>query len=149
MPRSPKPYRPLERELLKSVLAILKHRGIPATRLNAGRTIIKDPKYGERVIRSGNKDWPDVLAAVPVRLPGLDFPIARFMGLELKRQGKRPRDGQYAVLRALNAAGAIGAWVDNVNDAEQLLDRVQQGWRVEIDDAGECVLIPPAQATSE
>lgn len=134
MPRKPRPYVTPEKELLKTVLAMFKFRGIIAIRLNAGMTVLKDANGKPRMIRGAPKDWPDILFVLRGPWNG------RMGALELKRKGERPRPGQYDVLRLLAASGAAAMWADNSADVEQALDRMAEGWDVHIDDDGECVL---------
>lgn len=63
-------------------------------------------------------------------LPGVsDFllvgpPAGRLHALELKRQGVKPTDEQDQFLALLRAAGGIADWVDNYDDALNVL----RGW---------------------
>jgi hypothetical protein len=137
MPRKPRPYVAPEKELLKSVLALLEHRRLIAIRLNASLTVLKDATGKRRAIRGAPKDWPDVVLVLKKPWRG------RFGAIELKRKGERPRPGQYRILRMLAESGAACFWADNIKDVEQALDRLAEGWDVRIDDDGECSLIPP------
>jgi hypothetical protein len=80
------------------------------------------PPNGEK----RDKSTADLLKRMGVK-PGVsDFcfiapPVGRFHALELKRKGAKPTDAQYDFMMAVAAAGGTAEWVDNYEDAVDVL----------------------------
>jgi len=72
----------------------------------------------------GLKGLPDILAIIPqeYRVAG-EQPkrLAVFCGIEVKRQGEKPRPEQRLFLEQLNAMGGIGICVHSVTELAELL----------------------------
>lgn len=132
--------KPLESEIQKTAMAILKQRGILHFRSNAGVGWRENKDGTKRPVRAAPKDFPDLIGVAP-RSWGRN--AGAFIGAEAKREGEHPREGQLAILRQINESGGLGFWFDSVADFEHALDRFSQGWSVTIDASGECVLVPP------
>jgi hypothetical protein len=73
-------------------------------------------KYGGRCIKIhpdifGNKGEPDVIGCIN----------GRFVGIECKADGERPRPLQMRKLELWREAGGIAFWVDSIEEAEERL----------------------------
>jgi hypothetical protein len=105
---------PLEADVQRQVLALLKLRGILVWRNNTGML----PGFGKggktRPIKVGlGKGSADVIGLLS---------SGRFLAIECKRPGERPTAEQTAWLNAVNDRGAFACWVDRIETLQQALD---------------------------
>jgi hypothetical protein len=133
---SPKPasgtLRPVagEAAVLAACLKLLKLRRVPAWRNNSGMF----PGFGaggrKRPVRAGlGTGSADIVGILGGPFLG-DVPSAgRLLAVEIKRPGERPTAAQVAWLRAVNAAGGLAFWVDDVAELARVLDIVGAGAR--------------------
>ena len=104
---------PHEKEIQRAVLKLLKDMGIEAWRTNSGMQVHEATENSKRrVIRSAPPGTPDIIGW----LPG-----GRFLGIEIKRPGERPRPSQVERLQKINHDGGAGFWVTSVYGAEIIL----------------------------
>ena len=116
---------PLERDIQKAGVALLKARGWKVFRRNVGG--ILKLANGQRV-RMGEKGQADDYGKTP---QGWHFE------LEFKRPGQRPRVEQRDWLLYMNGSGcdrSVAFWVSSLSDLLQVATRIEQGWRVVYDD---------------
>lgn len=50
----------------------------------------------------------------------------RFVGIEVKRPGQKPKPIQNAFLDAINKAGGIGFWADNLDIVKEKLSEIKK-----------------------
>ena len=123
MPRTKRAKPEAERDVLKGVMDACRTLGIPIQRQNTG--MATNPKGGKvRFGTPGNADLSGTL------------PDGRRLEIEVKRPGKKPTDAQWHRIHEVNASNGCAFWVDNPADAFRVLSRLLEGWRVEIDEAG-------------
>jgi hypothetical protein len=132
-PRAKKPPAPLERDVQKSCIAVLKLRQIPHIRLNAGAAYRPGRNGKPQLIRYAPEGFPDLLGWLPA---GFGWAAARVLGVEVKREGQRPKQEQLAVLRRILDDGGVGVWVTDSQQLERVLDGVKEGKRVELTSEG-------------
>lgn len=134
MPTPARPRRlpiPLERDVQRAILAYLRARGVLCWRNNTAKVAI--PAEGgkaRRFLRAGLVGSADILGCFGGRL----------LALEVKRPGERPTPVQVAFLRSVQEAGGIAFWADGLDVAARVLDAIEAGCRVEVDDRGGQVL---------
>jgi hypothetical protein len=134
---------PTERDVLAAVLDTLRAFGIDADRRNVGQV---SNAQGQRV-RFGRPGDSDVSGTIPA---GWGPASGRRIDIECKRPSFDPRKlsgearGHFARqldrLRELNRSGGFGLWIRDAGDLVRALNRIRQGWRVDIDEAGFCWL---------
>ena len=61
----------------------------------------------------GQAGVPDIIACIK----------GRFVGIEVKRPGQRPKPIQEAFLDAINKKGGIGLWADNLDKVKDTLKK--------------------------
>lgn len=120
--KAPKVPDPLESEVQRNGMALLRARGWVVLRRN-----VLAMKKGKHYVKGGETGQSDTYGTTP---SGVHFE------LEFKRRRERPTDEQLRWLLAMNGRGrnrAVAFWVDNLDDLEQVARRVEQGWRVVYD----------------
>lgn len=117
---------PPEAEVLKTCLALLRAHGVFAWRNNSGQ-FVGEHKGKRRCVRFGLPGSPDILGVLP---------CGRFLGLEVKRRGQRPRAEQVEFMRVVNGSGGVCFWVDDPRHLERVLPFILRGARVAVDDDG-------------
>lgn len=118
--------RTLERDILTGAIEACRALGIPVDRQNTGMMEIGGRRV--RFGRKGNADLTGTISSGPRR--------GARLALEIKRPGARPTPEQLAHLRAVNDAGGVGFWVSDAADCLRVLQRVQDGAWIELDEAG-------------
>lgn len=122
---------PKEAEVLAAVVACLRIYGVQVERQNTGA----GTNPSGRLVRFGRKGNADLTGT----LPG-----GRRIEVEVKAPGKRPRPEQLRRLIEHNAQGAVAFWCDDARQVNQIIRRIHDGWRVEIDpETGEQWLVSP------
>jgi hypothetical protein len=106
MPRTRKfkPYVPLEREVQKSGIALLRGLGWECHRRNVSATRWVDKKGNNRLFKTNAAGMADTWGTMP---DGRRFEI------EFKRPGKRPTAKQLAWLKSQNGPHCCAFWVDS------------------------------------
>jgi hypothetical protein len=117
---------PPEAEVLKTCLALLRAHGVFAWRNNVG-AVVAEYKGRKRCVRFGFAGASDILGV----LPG-----GRFLAVETKRRGEKPRPEQIEFLRLINQSGGVAVWVDDPRHLERVLPFILRGARVAVDDDG-------------
>ena len=136
--KTPKLPVPLESEILRGVLDLLKAMNIPASRSNAGGGYRLGKGGKPQLIRGAPKGWLDITGWMPCRRgPGLPTELdGRFLGIETKRPRERPDEHQIATMRNINRDGGVAFWTDDIEVCEVILRRVMSGWTVGVDEDG-------------
>jgi hypothetical protein len=134
---------PTESDVLKAVLDTLRAFGVDADRRNTG--VGENPR-GQRV-RFGRPGDSDVSGTIPGSWGAAS---GRRLDVEVKRPSFDPRrvhgqarahfERQLDRLRELNRSGGFGLWIRDAGDLVRALNRIRQGWRVDIDADGWCWL---------
>ena len=101
--------KPLEADVLKSILEYLTWKRVFHFRVNSGAFTIERNQF----IRFGARGCPDILAVYPAT--GL------FWGIEVKRPGGLLSDAQVEFLRGIHANGGIATVAESVCDVEAVL----------------------------
>jgi hypothetical protein len=119
--------RPLEAEVQRACVALLESRGVFLWRNNS--RVMKVPGKGgrDRLMRmGGGKGSPDLMGL----LPG-----GRFIAVEVKRPGERPRPDQYDWLDRVRSAGGVACWASDAATLDAVLARVlgSGGGRVSVE----------------
>lgn len=114
-----KPPRPLEREVQRSGIALLRGLGWTVHRRNVGAM-----KVGNRFVRFSEEGASDTYGVIPG--------IGHFE-LEFKRPGERPTKDQLLWLLKHNHSGSVGFWVDNTATLEAVARAIMAGYRVVYD----------------
>lgn len=123
-----------EREILVGVLQALAILDIPADRQNTGAMINASGK----LVRFGNRGNADITATIP-RGPH----AGKRLEIEVKRPGQYPQASQVHRMRRVQAAGGIAFWVNDASKCLEILQRVLDGWSVEVDDRLNVSVISP------
>jgi hypothetical protein len=124
--------KPKESEVLRAVIACLAIYGIDVQRQNTGA----GTNPSGRLVRFGKKGNPDLTGTIPG--------TGRRIEVEVKAPGKTPRPEQLQRLIELNRQGAVAFWVDDARQVHQVLRRILEGQRVEIDpETGQQWLVSP------
>ncbi len=63
---------------------------------------------------AGESEWPDIVGCYK----------GRFIAIEVKIPGQKPKPGQYAFLKLIKLAGGISGWCDNVDGAKEIMKEV-------------------------
>lgn len=105
--------RPLEREVQKSIIALLTFRRALVVRTNSGGV-----KVDDRYVRFNSaKGCSDLLACYR----------GRWLALEVKRDAKeKPTEQQAAFLAEVARAGGIGRVVSDIREVETILDQIDR-----------------------
>lgn len=131
MPRAPRQSRPpvpTEAETTEQVVAAFRMLGMELKRRNVGGAAFPNADGSTRYVAFNEADDADWSGVMPFTGKALE--------VEIKRPGERPRPGQLAKLRKLNAQGGVGLWVDDAEVLPRLFPRVIAGGWIEIDDDG-------------
>ena len=127
-----KPPKPLERDVLKSCVAVAAMMGVRLERQNTGRGTYRNKDGTTRTVaygRAGNLDLKGIL------------PGGKAVEVEIKRPGNRPTKLQYRRMREINTAGGVAFWTDDPKHFEQFLRFVVAGACAEIDEEGDPVVL--------
>jgi hypothetical protein len=116
---------PSEAEILKTALAILRANGVFAWRNNTAAWFPEGKDGRRRCIRCGLRGSCDILGVLP---------DGRFLGLEIKRKGERPRPDQVEFMRNINMSNGIAFWVDEIRHLEKVLPFILKGARMSADE---------------
>jgi hypothetical protein len=108
---------PSEAEILKTALAILRANGIFAWRNNTA-AFFPESDGRRRCVRCGLPGSSDILGILP---------DGRFLGLEIKRKGERPRPDQVEFMRQINMSNGVAFWIDEVRHLEKVLPYILKG----------------------
>jgi hypothetical protein len=122
---------PSEAELLKTALAILRAHGIFAWRNNTAAWFPEGKDGRRRCVRCGLPGSSDILGLLP---------DGRFLGLEIKRKGERPRPDQVEFMRQINMSNGVAFWIDEVRHLEKVLPYILKGARMAADESGDVVV---------
>lgn len=128
-----------ETQVLQQVLDALLLFGLDVDRQNTGG-FYNDKGQFIRCGEPGNSDLTGMLTSGPGKGKKVDVEIKKpgFNPQKL-RGGQREQarwDAQLARLRRTNAQGGYGFWVTSPEEAIATIERINQGWRVQIDDDG-------------
>ena len=121
---------PLERDVLRSCLAVLRALGVAAERQNTGAVAMRDKHGKSRLVRfgqAGNLDIRGILDGKPLEV-------------EVKRPGNRPTEKQYQRMAFIASQGGIAFWVDDAKTLEAVVRGVRDGMQVKINADGDTVL---------
>jgi len=120
----PKTPKPLEKEIQRNGIKLLKFLGWTCHRRNTGMT---RATYGgrTRVIRYGEPGMADIFGKLP---------DGRSFELEFKRPGNRPTRRQFDWLKSQNSEHCVAFWVDDVQTLEIIAKRLMRGFRIWWDD---------------
>lgn len=126
--KSTPPAIPLERDVLRACLALIRLHGLDIERQNTGATKV-DGKDGkpDRWLKFGKPGNSDLAGMLP---------DGRAIHIEVKRPGKRPTPKQLERLLKTNRLGGVGMWCDDVSILERAIPRLLQGWRIDMDERG-------------
>lgn len=102
--RAKKPPSPLEKEVQKNGIILLRSLGWAVHRRNVGIMKWKDKKGSTRMFRMNEAGMSDTWGMLP---------DGRRFELEFKRSGKRPSAEQLAWLKSQNGPHCVAFWVDN------------------------------------
>lgn len=102
--------KPTETDLVRQCLDLLRLRGVPAWRANAGGGL-----RDGRPIKGNPAGTPDILAVLP--------PSGRLAGIECKMPGRKRRPAQEAWAERMGAAGALCLLIEDVRELEAALSR--------------------------
>jgi hypothetical protein len=132
------PTRPsiLERDVLRSALAVLRALGFRPSRRNVGAVEAVSKSGRRRLVRFGEPGQADITATCP---SGPNR--GKRVEIEVKRPDERPRPEQVAFLRSVNESGGIALWIDDAGELARVLRRVLDGATIEVDDAGQCWIV--------
>lgn len=142
MPRRPAAIPPpAEAEVQRSILASAPLWGVILRRQNTGAAV--NPRG--RLVRYGEKGASDLIG-----MTGPTWgPLAgRVLAIEVKKgrwkPPRKPKPGkaisekrahwerQLARLREVNANGGYGFWTDDVDECDEIVGMLREGWRVEL-----------------
>jgi hypothetical protein len=122
-----------EAEVLRGVLQAATMLGITLERRNTGGATYGTPEH-RQYVKYGEPGSSDLSGHLK---------DGRRLDVEVKREGFNPRKVhgparerfrlQIARLKKLNEDGGVGLWVDSPEAFVRAMQRVMQGWRVEID----------------
>jgi hypothetical protein len=130
--------RPREADVLRQVLEALSLFGVDVARQNTGAFLNPQGQL-VRCGQPGNADVSGMLTTGPGRGRKVDVEVKR-PGFDPRRPGNaaaRQRWArQLARLRRTNAQGGYGWWTTDARQVTQVLRRINDGWRVVIDEDG-------------
>jgi hypothetical protein len=125
-----------EAQVLAAVLDALRTYGIEPCRTNTGAAV--NPRG--RLVMFGRKGDADIQTQIPA---GWGSASGRKLDIEVKRERFDPRrlrgkarehfDRQLDRLRRTNANGGFGFWVRDAAEVIRVLERIREGWRVELE----------------
>lgn len=101
-----------EKVILKGAIDLLTLRGYCVWRMNAGSI----PYRGYR-IKLAPTGTADVIGLTP---------WGRFLAIETKAPGQKPRPSQVAFLSEVRSAGGVAVWIDDLRTLERVLQRLQR-----------------------
>lgn len=126
---------------MDQVLAVLRLWGVDADRQNTGGVYTPTGQY-VRYGAPGNSDLTGMIHNGPGRGRKLDIEVKR-PGFDPTRVRSSDRDRwarQLARLRKTNANGGYGVWVSDPAQMVRVLEGINRGLRIAIDDDGWCYL---------
>lgn len=128
---------PTETQVLQQVLDALLAFGVDIDRQNTAGFYNPAGQF-VRCGKPGNADLTGMLVSGPGRGRKVDCEVKRpgFNPMKLRGKAREHFDRQLERLRRTNANGGYGFWVTDAEQALRTLERINQGWRVEIDDDG-------------
>jgi hypothetical protein len=131
-PRQRKP-RPLvnEAEIARNGVKELELRGIWTIKVNPGSYTVREGEF-HRFIRQAPQGTADRIGLLN---------DGRFLGVEWKRPGDRPRVDQIAWMQTVNARGGVAFWADSMPALARVLDHIEAGGRVHVEADGGWSLI--------
>ena len=126
--RKPKPYAPLESEVQKSGIALLRGLGWECHRRNVSATRWTDKKGNERLFKTNAAGMADTWGTMP---------DGRRFELEFKRPGKHPTAKQLAWLKSQNGPHCCAFWVDNNRTLQMVAEALMGGGRIWYHEVGD------------
>jgi hypothetical protein len=128
---------PTETQVVQQVLDALLIFGVDVDRQNTGGCYDERGQF-VRFGKAGNSDISGMLVAGPGRGKKIDVEVKRpgFDPTKLQGQKQEHFKRQLARLRRTNEQGGFGFWITDASQAIRTLERINQGWRVVIDDDG-------------
>lgn len=132
-----KTTKPLEREILKSCLAVLAARGVVAWRNNTGAFAAAHNGV-RRFVRFGMVGASDIIGVLP---------DGRFLAVEVKRPGRKPGPKQVGFIKSINGQGGVAFWVDDAAVLDMVLEHVLGGAFVELDEELDVVILVLEEAS--
>lgn len=106
--------KPLESVVLKQCLEYLKLKGICAWRQNSG-SFAGEHKGKKRFVKFSGADGITDLVGV--------LPNGKFIGIEIKRPGGKPKPHQEEFMRMIIRNNGVAFWVDSV---DQLIEKISE-----------------------
>ena len=129
---------PTETQVMTQVLEALVMFGVDVERQNTGGMTGASGRY-VAFGKPGNSDLSGMIAAGPGKGKKVDVEVKK-PGFNPRRPGNaKARERwakQVARLRKTNANGGYGFWVTDAGQVAHVLQRINEGWRVVIDDDG-------------
>ncbi len=122
MPTRTKVPTPLEKEIQKNGIALLRSLGWKKVFRRNVATFTADYKGKSRIIRCGEPGQSDTWGVMP---------DGRHFELEFKRSGERPTLDQAKWLWMMNSGGCgVSFWVDNLDTLERVARHLMDGGRI-------------------
>lgn len=115
---------PSEAAVLRSCLALLRHRRIMAWRSNSGVAWLPGKGGRSRPVRFGVPGQADITGILP---------DGRRLEVETKRPGAKPRPEQLAFLDGIRSSGGVALWVSSVDRLAEALDLAAAGIPIALD----------------
>lgn len=107
--------KPLEAEIQRAILDVLRFHGVECWRANTG-AFAGEHKGRSRFVRFGEKGQSDIL--------GMIGPNARFLAIEAKRPGNKPTLDQILFMQRINAAGGFAFWATSAQTVDHAVRAV-------------------------
>lgn len=114
-----KPAKPLEAEVQKACIEIMKKHGWFVHRRNVGSFAM-----GDRYFKAGEPGQSDTYGSIK-RLGGRRFEV------EIKRPGNRPTLDQVAWLLKCHYEGCVAFWVESAEQCEGIVEAINGGGWIE------------------
>lgn len=124
-PKPPAPSLPreLEKDVQAGALEAAALLGVPLFPTDAGAA--RRASRGRRGAAGPPVGWPDLVGWCPARWGAR---AGRFLAVEVKRPGERPRPEQLAILSGLASDGGLALWVDDARRFFEALELIREGW---------------------
>lgn len=120
MARTKKPPVPLEKEIQKNIMEVIRYLGMEPYRRNVA-AMTAEYKGKRRFIKAGEPGQSDLWCILP---------DGRHAEIEVKRPGEKPNENQTAWLRKTNKLTGASFWSDDPKGAHYVLLALMEGKRI-------------------
>lgn len=110
-----------ETEIVRAILELLQYKKVFAWRNNSGKHFVQGKSRGY-MIQLGPTGSPDIVGILP---------DGRFLGIEVKKPGKKPTEAQNEFLGRIRNTNGVAFVATSIDDVESFFKKLsnEDSWR--------------------